>query len=108
MTFSPKVSFNPHNNTQLCVSGSSLFKLFRYSEGTLKQSGAPKVELVDFLCHTWTAEGQVIAGTDSGRLLLFESGALRREIRAAEESGRSDVGTRLCCDNRVNVKLKSE
>ncbi|CAM9343696.1 unnamed protein product [Lampetra planeri] len=87
------VSFNPHNGTQLCASGSGLFKLFRYSEGTLKQSSSPKVELIDILCHAWTTEGQVIGGTDTGRLLLFESGALRREISAPTESDRSDVGT---------------
>uniref|UniRef100_A0A3Q1ITP4 EML-like second beta-propeller domain-containing protein n=1 Tax=Anabas testudineus TaxID=64144 RepID=A0A3Q1ITP4_ANATE len=78
-----QVSFNPYNNMQLCVSGRGVFKLFRYSEGALKQSSFPKVETINFLCHTWATEERVIAGTDTGRLLVFESGDLRREIMEA-------------------------
>ncbi|XP_068171387.1 cilia- and flagella-associated protein 57 [Antennarius striatus] len=75
-----QVSFNPYNNMQLCVSGSGVFKLFRYAEGALKQTCFPKVESFNFLCHTWLTAERVIAGTDGGRLLVFESGNLRREI----------------------------
>ncbi|XP_068598729.1 cilia- and flagella-associated protein 57 [Brachionichthys hirsutus] len=84
-----QVSFNPHNNTQLCASGAGVFKLFRYSEGALKQSCFPKVASFNFLCHAWLTEERVIAGTDGGRLLVFESGNLRREIDVAAQ-GRSD------------------
>lgn len=84
---------------QLCVSGAGVFKLFRYSEGALKQSSFPKVESVNFLCHAWVTEERVIAGTDTGRLLVFDSGDLRREISTAskaapEQSDRSEVGPR--------------
>ncbi|XP_075995968.1 cilia- and flagella-associated protein 57 [Genypterus blacodes] len=75
-----QVSFNPHNNLQICVSGAGVFKLFRYSEGTLKQSSFAKVETIDFLCHAWMSEERAIAGTSTGRLLVFESGDLRKEI----------------------------
>ncbi|XP_071773803.2 cilia and flagella associated protein 57 [Centroberyx gerrardi] len=75
-----QVSFNPHNNTQVCVSGTGVFKLFRYSEGALKQTSSPKVESVNLLCHAWMTEERAIAGTDTGRLLVFESGDLRREM----------------------------
>ncbi|XP_037639358.1 cilia- and flagella-associated protein 57 [Sebastes umbrosus] len=81
-----QVSFNPHNNMQLCVSGTGVFKLFRYAEGALKQSSSAKVESINFLCHTWMTEERVIAGTDTGRLLVFESGDLRREINTASKS----------------------
>jgi len=80
---SHQVSFSPYSNTQLCVSGRGVFKLLRYSEGSLKQSGAPKVESVDILCHTWASGERAIAGTDNGRLLVFESGDLRGEINVA-------------------------
>ncbi|KAM7402726.1 hypothetical protein PAMP_017940 [Pampus punctatissimus] len=87
-----QVSFNPYNNMQLCVSGTGVFKLFRYSEGALKQSSCPKVESINFLCHTWMTAERVIAGTDTGRLLVFESGDLRREINMAAKpvQGHSD------------------
>ncbi|XP_075952842.1 cilia- and flagella-associated protein 57 [Anarhichas minor] len=81
-----QVSFSPHDNTRLCVSGSGVFKLLRYSEGALKQSRTAKVEAVNFLCHAWVTEERVIAGTDAGRLLVFESGNLRREIYVATEA----------------------
>ncbi|XP_035517008.1 cilia- and flagella-associated protein 57 [Morone saxatilis] len=82
-----QVSFNPYNNTQLCVSGTGVFKLFRYSEGALKQCSFPKVESINFLCHTWMTAERVIAGTDTGRLLVLESGDLRREINMASKAG---------------------
>lgn len=77
---------------QLCVSGTGVFKLFRYSEGALKQSNYPKVDSINFLCHTWMTAERVIAGTDTGRLLVFESGELRREINmiTKSEQGHSD------------------
>ena len=40
---SAQVAFNPQDNTQLCVVGSGVFKLFRYSEGNLKQFALQKV-----------------------------------------------------------------
>lgn len=83
---------------QICVSGTGVFKLFRYSEGALKQSSFPKVESINFLCHAWMTAECVVAGTDTGRLLVFESGDLRKEINVAlkvvqDQSDRSEGGT---------------
>ncbi|KAM4587838.1 cilia- and flagella-associated protein 57 isoform 2-T2 [Odontesthes bonariensis] len=80
-----QVSFNPYNNMLLCVSGAGVFKLFRYSEGALKQCSFAKVESINFLCHAWISDERVIAGTDTGRLLVSEFGDLRREIKMASE-----------------------
>uniref|UniRef100_UPI0037E7E14E cilia- and flagella-associated protein 57 isoform X2 n=1 Tax=Semicossyphus pulcher TaxID=241346 RepID=UPI0037E7E14E len=100
-----QVSFNPYNNMQLCVSGTGVFKLFRYSEGALKQSSFPKVESINFLCHTWMSAERVIAGTDTGRLLVFESGELRREINMASKAvhDRSDRIKETHMDESANV-----
>ncbi|XP_072239030.1 cilia- and flagella-associated protein 57 [Leuresthes tenuis] len=81
-----QVSFNPYNNLQLCASGAGVFKLFRYSEGALKQSSFAKVESINFLCHAWISDERVIAGTDTGRLLVSESGDLRREIKMTSKA----------------------
>ncbi|XP_056146428.1 cilia- and flagella-associated protein 57-like [Lampris incognitus] len=97
-----QVSFNSYDNTQICVSGNGVFKLFRYSEGDLKQGSSPRVDSVNVLCHTWITEEQVIAGTDTGRLLVFESGDLRREI---------DIDTKPVLqdsDRKVNGKKREE
>ncbi|MEQ2228963.1 hypothetical protein ILYODFUR_014018, partial [Ilyodon furcidens] len=81
-----QISFSPHNNMQVCVSGNGVFKMFRYSEGVLKQSSIAKVEMINFLCHTWLSEDKVVAGTDTGRLLVSESGDLRKEIKMSSKA----------------------
>ena len=74
------MTFNPQDNTQLCVVGNGIFKLFRYSEGNLKQFAFQKMEPQNFLCQAWVSDERIIAGTDTGRLLLFESGELKNEF----------------------------
>ncbi|XP_069837406.1 cilia- and flagella-associated protein 57 isoform X1 [Dendropsophus ebraccatus] len=74
-----QVSFNPHDNAQICVTGQGLFKIFRYVDGNLKQTNFQKVEAQNFLSHTWLSEDRVICGTDTGKLCLWENGDLRWE-----------------------------
>lgn len=75
-----QISFNPEDNTQICVSGNGVFKIFRFAGETLKQSSTFKTDTHHFLCHTWMSTEQVIAGTDAGHLMMFESGRLRWEM----------------------------
>uniref|UniRef100_A0A8C7KEZ8 Cilia and flagella associated protein 57 n=1 Tax=Oncorhynchus kisutch TaxID=8019 RepID=A0A8C7KEZ8_ONCKI len=75
-----QVSLNPYDNTQICVSGNGVFKLFRYAEGALKQSTFQKLETHNLLSHAWVSEDRVIAGTEAGRLMVFESGDLRWDM----------------------------
>ena len=81
-----QVTFNPQDNTQLCVVGNGIFKLFRYSEGNLKQFAFQKMEPQNFLCHAWVSDERIIAATDTGKLLLFESGELRNEFHVGSSS----------------------
>ncbi|XP_048352772.1 cilia- and flagella-associated protein 57 isoform X2 [Sphaerodactylus townsendi] len=74
-----QVSFNPQDNTQVCVTGNCIFKLFRYTEGTLKQTNFLRGEPQNYLSHAWLTEEKVIVGTDTGKLYLFDSGDLRWE-----------------------------
>ncbi|XP_054836556.1 cilia- and flagella-associated protein 57 [Eublepharis macularius] len=74
-----QVSFNPQDNTQVCVTGNGIFKLFRYTEGTLKQTNFLRGEPQNYLSHAWLSEEKVIVGTDTGKLYLFDSGDLRWE-----------------------------
>ncbi|KAF5888302.1 cilia- and flagella-associated protein 57, partial [Clarias magur] len=79
-----QVSFNPQDNTQICVSGYGTFKLFRYVDGALKQTNSAKLETQNILSHAWMSEERIIAGTETGRLLVFESGDLRWEMSVAK------------------------
>jgi len=57
-----------------------MFKLFRYSEESLKQFAFQKLDLQNFVCQAWVSDERVIVGTESGRLLLFEAGELKTEF----------------------------
>ncbi|TKC38954.1 hypothetical protein EI555_020958 [Monodon monoceros] len=74
-----QVSFNPQDNTQICVTGNGMFKLLRFAEGTLKQTNFQRGEPQNYLAHTWVSDDKIVAGTDTGRLFLFESGDQRWE-----------------------------
>lgn len=91
------------------MSGAGVFKLFRYAEGALKQSSSAKVESINVLCHTWMTAERVIAGTDTGRLLVFESGDLRREVVAPDavqgQSDRSEAESYLLLHNGTTSVL---
>ncbi|XP_030351750.1 cilia- and flagella-associated protein 57 [Strigops habroptila] len=71
-----QVSFSPQDNTQVCITGNGFFKLFKYCERTLKQMNLEKGMPQNYLCHTWLSKEEVICGTDTGKLILFETGDL--------------------------------
>uniref|UniRef100_A0A8D0GI28 Cilia- and flagella-associated protein 57 n=1 Tax=Sphenodon punctatus TaxID=8508 RepID=A0A8D0GI28_SPHPU len=86
-----QVSFNPQDNTQVCITGNGILKLFRYTEGTLKQTNFLRGELQNYLSHAWLSEDKVIAGTDMGKLYLFESGDQRWEMSIEPKEPPSEV-----------------
>ena len=75
-----QVTFNPQDNTQLCVVGNGIFKLYRYSEGNLKQIATQRSETHNYLCQAWASEERVVVGDDDGKIFLFESGDVKAEI----------------------------
>ncbi|KAJ3228464.1 Cilia- and flagella-associated protein 57 [Clydaea vesicula] len=76
-----QVSFNPNDNTQVCVIGNGIFKLLRYSEGVMKPLAIQKFELKNFLSHCWVGDEKIAVGTDDGKIFIFESnGELKCEI----------------------------
>ncbi|KAL8584312.1 hypothetical protein ACOMHN_014731 [Nucella lapillus] len=87
-----QVSFNPQDNTQLCVVGNTIFRHFRYSEGNLKPFNFQKMEPQNYLCHAWVSEERIVVGTDNGRLLLFEAGELKNEITVGKDDKGGEEG----------------
>uniref|UniRef100_A0A670IZG5 Cilia- and flagella-associated protein 57 n=1 Tax=Podarcis muralis TaxID=64176 RepID=A0A670IZG5_PODMU len=86
-----QVSFNPQDNTQVCVTGYGIFKLFRYTEGTLKQTNFLRGEPQNYLSHAWLSEEKVVVGTDTGKIYLFDSGDLRWETSIERKETVSEV-----------------
>ena len=56
-----QVSFNPLDNTQVCVIGNHIFKLFRYIDGNLKHFGFQKMEPQHLLSHAWVSLSKYFA-----------------------------------------------
>ncbi|KAJ8263115.1 hypothetical protein COCON_G00155720 [Conger conger] len=85
-----QVSFNPQDNTQICVSGNGVFRLIQYAKGSLKQLNALKKKVGNYLSHDWISEKRVIVSTDIGQLLVFESGELRWEMNVITKTSTQD------------------
>lgn len=64
----------------MCITGEKLYKMFRYSEGHLKQFAFMKAEPSNYLCLAWLSEDRVVLGTDAGKVQLFEGGELKNEF----------------------------
>ncbi|XP_036925516.1 cilia- and flagella-associated protein 57 isoform X2 [Sturnira hondurensis] len=86
-----QVSFSPHDNTQVCVTGNGMFKLLRFAEGTLKHTNFQRGEPQNYLAHTWVSDDKIVVGTDTGRLFLFESGDLRWETSIMVQESTSET-----------------
>ena len=76
-----KVTFNPQDNNQICVTGQCVFKLFRYLENNLKQFGNQKSDTsCNYICQAWLNQERLLVGTESGKILLFDNGELKGEF----------------------------
>jgi WD40 repeat protein len=81
-----QVTFNPQDNTNLCATGDGVFKLFRYTEGTLRQLAPPKMDPLNCLCQAWLSESRIIVGTDASKVILFEGGELKAEFKVFDKA----------------------
>ncbi|XP_068949908.1 cilia- and flagella-associated protein 57-like [Petaurus breviceps papuanus] len=100
-----QVSFNPQDNTQICVIGNGIFKLFRYAEGTLKQTNFQRGEPQNYLSHAWISEDRIIVGTDMGKLFLFESGDQRWETSIVCKEAASDRKMEVVQDSESLIEF---
>ncbi|KAJ3066607.1 Cilia- and flagella-associated protein 57 [Podochytrium sp. JEL0797] len=76
-----QMSCNPFDlvNTQICITGTYMFRIFKLIEGNFKLTNQQKFEK-SLLCHCWVSDVRVIAGTDDSKLLVFDAGELILEI----------------------------
>ena len=54
--------------------GNGIFRIFRYSEGNLRQFAVMRNDPKNYLCQAWVSDEKVICGTDNGLLQIFEGG----------------------------------
>lgn len=84
-------SFNPIDNTVVCVTGEGTCRFLRITEQTLKPlpGAMGKREPQGYLCHAWMSEDRIVVATDAGDLLLLEAGELKAALAAAPADGLS-------------------
>jgi len=75
-----QVSFNPSDNTQICVTGQHIFKYLRYTEGHLKQHGTQKVDPKNYTAHAWLTGERMALTCDTGKLYILENGDMKDVI----------------------------
>lgn len=82
-----QISFNPNDNTQICVTGQHVFKYLRYTEGHLKQHGTQKVDPKNYTSHAWLSNDKMALTCDNGCVYILENGDVKDTIRVNEYSG---------------------
>ena len=77
-----RCSFSPIDPTMACVSGKDYVKFFRITERDLRPVQDAHLEANNFTSHTWlkVQEDNLVAGTDSGDLVLFRAGEYVRHL----------------------------
>ncbi|XP_060739669.1 cilia- and flagella-associated protein 57-like [Tachysurus vachellii] len=70
--FVNQVSFNPVDNTQICVSGSYVFSVFKLENDCLKKISMFSVDCECIKSHAWLSENSIVSGTKTGNLLLVK------------------------------------
>ncbi|KAJ3101659.1 Cilia- and flagella-associated protein 57 [Phlyctochytrium planicorne] len=76
-----QMTCNPFDlsSTQVCLTGNSIFRIYRYQEGNFKLINQQKPDK-NLLCHCWINDVRIVAGTDDSKILVFDSGDLILEI----------------------------
>jgi WD40 repeat protein len=102
-----KMSCNPHDVvTSICVTGESLFRIFRFQDGFLKLIHQTKFEQ-DLKSHCWLSETRVAVGTSDGKLLIFENGELISEMEYASPLENHISSSQIRNSNAVSLAAYS-
>ncbi|ORZ39559.1 WD40-repeat-containing domain protein, partial [Catenaria anguillulae PL171] len=77
-----QVSFNPFekNLPVLCVVGNNIFRIYRFTEGTLKPLTFQKTDHRNNIAHAWLTPERIAVTTEDGKILIYENAELRMEI----------------------------
>ncbi|CBZ50930.1 putative WD domain, G-beta repeat-containing protein [Neospora caninum Liverpool] len=85
-------SFNPLDSNVVCMIGDGVSRLMKLQEGGFRpmQNHLLKREGQGYSCHAWLADGNIVAGTEAGELVLFDNGGdFRGSLTCAPGAKRS-------------------
>ena len=63
----------------MSVVGEGVFKIYRYTDGVLRQFVLQKADFPHFVSHAWLTNDLLLAGTVTGRLIVMDSTDYKRE-----------------------------
>jgi len=89
----------------MSVVGDGVFKMYRYTDGTLRQFAMQKADFPHFVCHAWLTTDLLLAGTISGRLIVMDSTEYKREYAIFTESQDDSKYVYLNSHFTVNTRL---
>ncbi|KNE58616.1 hypothetical protein AMAG_18279 [Allomyces macrogynus ATCC 38327] len=77
-----QISFNPFekNVPQIAVVGQNVFRIYRFTEGTLKPMTFQKTDYRNNMNHAWLSSERIAVSTDESKLLIYENAELKLEI----------------------------
>lgn len=96
-----KISFNPSDSTQICVTGQNVFKFLRYTEGHLKQHGTQKVDPKNYTSHAWLSNDRMALTCDNNKVYILENGDIKDSINLYK----TDLAANM---NDTNTHLSTE
>jgi WD40 repeat protein len=105
-----QISFNPQDNSQICVIGNTILKMYRYADGILKNYLSLKQETHNFTSHAWLNEEKLIVGNNRAELFLVQNCEILVEYKLYEINDRrisvvSAATTPANEDDSPSVKL---
>eukprot|EP00770_Monocercomonoides_exilis_P007373 MONOS_7334.1-p1 / transcript=MONOS_7334.1 / gene=MONOS_7334 / organism=Monocercomonoides_exilis_PA203 / gene_product=WD repeat-containing protein 65 / transcript_product=WD repeat-containing protein 65 / location=Mono_scaffold00248:50599-55446(+) / protein_length=1615 / sequence_SO=supercontig / SO=protein_coding / is_pseudo=false len=89
-TQTTQVSFHPLDNSQICLSGPKTLKIYRLTDGVLKQYNliSGRRDPPTFTAHLWVPEAdRILAATDRGDLCVYDRGELHLTLTTVLGSG---------------------
>lgn len=99
-----QVSFNPQDNTQLCVVGNNIYKMYRYLDGSLKNYLSLKQENHHFMSHAWLSDERVLVGNNKAEIFLIQNGEILIE-HALFDVRESETGRPMTTASSINSQL---
>lgn len=88
MLFVLKVSFNPQDNSQICAIGNSVLKMYRYTDGILKNYLSLKQDVHHFTAHAWLSETLLLVGNNRAELFLVQNCEIQMEYKLYDRKER--------------------
>lgn len=79
-----QISFNPQDNSQICVIGNGIMKMYRYADGVLKNYLTLKQDIHHFISHAWLPDEKLVAGNNKAELFLIQNCEILAEYKLNE------------------------